>query len=127
MNNFKPEELVDYEDQKGANITLEIEGNESVFSVWIDILEEGNTTLRVIHDFEDDILVHTVELEDFKIPEVTYSDDKTYCYITFNGHSVHVKLDDECVVFDVWDSSNEDGTANSTYIGYNELINEDDL
>tara|TARA_B100000809_G_scaffold240744_1_gene263340 strand:+ start:829 stop:1215 length:387 start_codon:yes stop_codon:yes gene_type:complete len=127
INKFKPEELTDYDDQKGANITLEIDGNESVFSVWIDVLDEGNTTLRVIQDFEEDILTYTVEPEDFKIPEVTYSDDKAYCYITFNGHSVHIKLDDECVVFDVWDSSDEDGAVDSTYIDYNKLIDEDDL
>jgi hypothetical protein len=128
MNKFNPEELVNYENQKGANITLEIKGNETVFNVWIDDIDEGNTTLRVIQDFEDDILVHIVHLEDFKIPLVTYSDDKAYCYVTFNDYSVHLKLDDECITFDIWNSTDdENGSVATTYVEYNEFPYKDSL
>jgi hypothetical protein len=124
---FKPEELTDYDDQKGANITLDIDGHDAVFSVWIDVLDEDNTTLRIIQDFEDDILVHTVEAEDFTLPNVTYSEEKVYCYVTFNHYAVHIKLDDEGVCFDVWDSTDdEDGAADTTYIEFDELRDEED-
>lgn len=114
---------IDNAHQKGFDINVELEGNTTTFSAWCDIMDKDNPTIRVSvnHGAEHLILV-SVEQEDFKTPEVTYSEDKKYCYITFKNNSLHIKLDDEGIVFDVWDKTDdENGSIDTNYVLYQEF------
>ena len=119
---FKGSNLTDFIDQKGCDVTIERGGKLTVFSVWCDAIEPTHRTVRVMqNDSDGELLIVTVEESDYKVPSVTYSDNKSYCYITFNSVSIHIKLEDEGVVVDVWDSSDAIAAVDTTYLFYNEL------
>ena len=118
---FKGSNLTDFIDQKGCDVTIERGGKLTVFSVWCDAIEPAERTVRVRQNDERELLIVTVDKLDYKVPSVTYSDNKSYCYITFNSVSVHLNLDDEGVVVDVWDSPDAIAVVDTTYLFYNEL------
>ena len=119
---FKGSNLTDFSCQKGCDVTIEsCEGKLTVFSVWCDAIEPAERTVRVRQNDERELLIVTVDKLDYKVPSVTYSDNKSYCYITFNSVSVHLNLDDEGVVVDVWDSPDAIAVVDTTYLFYNEL------
>lgn len=117
MNNkFQQEVLRDHDDHKGANITLNIKGEDYHFNVEVNRLPatEDNRLLRINHNLDSEVLVHIVKSGDFKIPTVTYSDDKTHCYVTFYNYSVHIKLDDtSCIIFEVINPSHDENPISS--------------
>lgn len=119
---FVQQKLTDFERQKGCNITIKSEDTETLFNIWCDTLEADQTTIRVTENNDGELLIVTASNVDFKLPTVSYSDDKTFCYITFYNNSVHIKLNEEGIVFDVWDSTDEEnGSIESTYLYYGEL------
>lgn len=124
---FTQTKLTDFKLQKGCYISINDGDTETILSVWCDTSEDNNTTLRVTENYDNEILIVTVDHADFTRPTISYSDDNSYCYVTFNNHSVHIKLADEGVVFDVWDSENdEEGSVESTYLFYDELAAKED-
>jgi hypothetical protein len=118
---FKHIKLTQFAGQKGCDITIVHKGAKSIFNVWCDTLEPAHSTIRVTHDNDVELLVVTVDKSDFKLPAITYSDDKLYCYLTFSHHCVHIQLDDEAILFDVRDlTDGKDDSIDSVYFRYNE-------
>ena len=120
---FTSTKQTNFRNQKGVDINVENEGVSTVFNVWCDTIDIDNPSIRVAinNDRETPIFV-SVEDSDFKEPEVSYSDDKSHCYVTFDNYSLHIKLAHEGIVFDVWDKTdNENGSIDSTFVYYNEL------
>lgn len=112
-----------FEKQKGVNLQVEYEGELTTFNVWADSTDEDNPTIRVrINNEADNLLITTVEHDDIKEPVVTFSDDRSYSYVTFNKTSLHIKLGDEGVVLDVWDANSDiNGSIDSNYVLYQEF------
>jgi hypothetical protein len=116
MGNFKNVVRTDYFRQVGA--TLDLKHGESTVGLkaYVCTIEEP----RLFVDVGEDRLLSMVVGVDgraFVPPVVTYSDDKSYVYLTFSYISLEIKADDEGFVFDVWDKDcQEDGSLESTYL-----------
>ena len=118
------------ETQMGVNVVIDYDsphedidfsGSKATLNVWCDN-EEGNTILRTtLNNSADSLLLVIVEKADFKQPSVTYSDDKTYCYVRFASNTLHIKLEDEGIVLDVWNDGNEHESVDTNYVFYEEL------
>lgn len=121
MNTFKQANTTSFNKQEGVNLLIGTESGDLKVSIFVCTIE--GSQLKV--EFEDhpyfnlDVSVNEAE---FTKPTVSYSDDKSFCYVKFGQISVHVKIGDEGVIFDVWDSDDEEnGTIDSTYIHYSEI------
>jgi hypothetical protein len=111
-----------FDKQKGVDIDIEHNGEVTTFNVWCDIIDTDNPIIRTsINNGSDSLILTSVEMADFKEPDVSYSDDKTYCYVTYASNSLHIKIDDEGIVLDVWDQNNEDCSVDTIYVLFDEL------
>lgn len=126
MTHFTNNTQFNNQTEKGMIIGFSHEGKRFGLHVWVDNSEPDNVLLRTTLDGNpDSLILVTVELSDFTSPDVSYSEDKTYCYVTFNNNSLHIKLDDEGVVLDVWDSQNDEhGSIDTSYFFYTDLEDE---
>lgn len=124
MANFTNNTAFKNEKENGIIVGCEHEGYRFGLHVWVDNSEKEGITLRTtLDDSPNSLILVTVSPEDFIEPTVTYSDDKTYCYVTFNNNSLHIKLESEGVVLDVWDcEDDQNGSIDTNYIFYNELL-----
>lgn len=109
--------------QKGIDIVVSDEGYSITLNVFCDVSERDNPTIRVsVNGGADNLILVSVNADDFKEPGVSFSEDKSYCYVVFSNNGVHIKLEDEGVVLDVWDSSNDiDGAIDTNYIFFSEF------
>jgi hypothetical protein len=120
---------IDGPHKKGMDIDIVVPDapNEvSTLNVWVDTMdtdEMAQLTLRAtLNNGADSLILCTVENSDNRAPVVTYSDDKTYCYVTFDKHALHVKLEGEGLVLDVWETdAGGDGSIDTNYVLYQEL------
>lgn len=122
MKQFKSVEIT----QDGVNVTVANGEDQGMLTFWVDTIEQDNPRIFTQLNQDENILNTTVVLSDNKMPEVSFSEDRTYCYIKYDIHQVHVKLEDEGVVVDIWMICDSDAEQiiDSTYLEWNELYKE---
>ncbi|MDK9793795.1 hypothetical protein [Vibrio sp. D431a] len=117
---FTSYEITNFSNQKGTNIGFSHDHHSHVLNVFVDNTE-CPTTLRVCHNDDSSAIILTnVSNDEYKEPVVAFSEDKAYCYVTFRNVELHVKIDDESLVFDVWDKTNDECIDTNT-LGYEDI------
>lgn len=126
MNKFLSALPTTFPNQLGSQIALSIDDvtvNLNVFVCSID----GVTLKTGLEDSDELYLSVTVPEINFKQPQTDVSEDGTYYFVKFEHIEVHIKLADEGVVVDVWDQNDtSNGSLDSTYAFYDELLPEED-
>jgi len=123
MNKFEKVVQTDFEKQKGANVQIIGDEGSALLNVWADIIDNDDPRFFVTLNNDNELLIVNVDTSEFKLPDISFSDDRTYCYLKFNKCQVHIKLEGEGVVIDVWDMTDptEEEVINSTYSYWSEL------
>ncbi|WP_415912472.1 hypothetical protein [Neptuniibacter sp. QD37_11] len=108
-----------YQNKRGMDVEIQVsEGCAVKASVYVDTTESIVLRVQVGDDRVLDVAVCAAA---YVQAEVSYSDDLSYCYLKFGVFEVHIKLESEGVVFDVWEIDGADGECIDT--GY--LFDED--
>ena len=130
MNAFGETETIDWEGQKGVKVNVGDGHNAARLSFWIDTIEKDDPRLFTALDgcFHNLMVTGAGKLES-RVPDVAYSDDKTYCYLKFNAYQVHIKLGDEGITIDVWLICDADAeqVIDSTYLYWDEVYGREEM
>lgn len=105
MHTFQKVENTDFDNQKGADISICNGEQSSLLNVWVDNIEKDDVRIFVTHENNDELLRIMLDSSEFKLPEISYSEDRSYCYLTFNDVQIHIKLEGEGIIIDAWDMS----------------------
>ena len=125
--------------KKFISATPTVSANQLGFAIAIS-LGTVSTTLNVfacnideftirtqIDDSDELTTITSVKESNFVKPQVTLSEDGSYQYVKFGDVEVHIKLEDEGIVVDVWDTTdNENGSINTSYAFDGDLMPDDE-
>lgn len=125
---FSSIQVTSYKLQLGVNIHINSDKLTSFLSVFSDGVETDNITIKVLHgDSEDELINTSVPVGECINPTISYSDDKSYCYVKFVTSEVHIKLTEEGIIIDLWDSNDsENGSVDTSYLYDNEFFDTDE-
>lgn len=127
MKTFEKVLRKNFGEQKGADVYVSDDNQTRVLSVWMDKIDPADSRVFVALDTEETLLSVSMFTVSLKMPELSFSEDLKYCYLKFGECEVHIKLDDEGVVVDVWDMSSEpEDVVESASLFYVDLFESED-
>lgn len=102
----------EYENQKGVDIEIQCPGDQLItINVYVDVIEE--CLLKA--EMDGEVLLHTsIDAASYVPALFSFSDDETYLYVKYDRHELHIKLEGEGIVLDVWEMQGQEGECIDT-------------
>jgi len=128
MKQFQEVVITNSSKQKGASVPIANTEHSATLNVCVDIAETNEPSITVKLNNKEQVLFTDTSMEEFVLPTISFSDDRTYCYLIFTDFQVHIKIECEGVIIDVWllDKSDDEQVVESTYLYWEELFGLED-